>query len=51
MELALVLLIVLIGTGAIVYAGLRPPAAKPESASDETAPVEAVEDGGPGEPG
>jgi len=42
MELAFVLLFVLIGTGAIVYAGLRQPARKPEPdpvpAADEVAP-------------
>ena len=36
MELAFVLLFVLMGTGAIVYAGLRQPPARP--AEDEKAP-------------
>jgi hypothetical protein len=40
MELAIVLLMVLIGTGAIVYAGLRTPASKAtKSDADGSAPV------------
>lgn len=49
MDLAFVFLMVLIGTGAIVYAGLRPPAATPENPAEEIPAATVVEEGGDGE--
>lgn len=44
MELALVLLCVLVGVGAIVYAGLRRPAKPAASSGDGGAPVVSTHD-------
>ena len=51
MELAFVLLTVLIGTGAIVYAGMRQPARKPDTATGEAAAAPVVDDGSDGNDG